>query len=114
MPDATPPAAVAQQLPADRDLAGEMLETSRKFWLVPAKAKPQVAPDCPEAQAQEIVVCAPVKEDGAKYLPGPPLPDSPTTMEEIGQALHVKLGPAEFGSIDRGDGTRALGARIRF
>jgi hypothetical protein len=35
-------------------------------------------------------------------------------MEEIGQALHVKLGPAEFGSIDRGDGTRALGARTRF
>ncbi len=114
MPDAVPPPAVAQPLPADRDRPGEMTEKARQFWLVPAKAKTRAAPDCARAQGQEIVVCAPAMEDGAKYLPGPPLPDPPTTMEEIRQKLDLKIGPADIHpTITRGvEGSAGIGVTV--
>lgn len=37
-----------------------------------------------------------------------------TLRERLGEALHARIGPLEFGSIDTGDGTRAFGARVRF
>lgn len=64
-------------------------------------------PCAPEPSTEpEIVVCA-VAPDG-----DPPL--APNPPQTIGEALNVKAGPLELGSIDRGDGTRAFGARVRF
>lgn len=60
----------------------------------------------------EIVVCAASPEEG-QLEPLPP-PRSQTATEKLGEALNVKVGPLELGSIATGDGTRALGARIRF
>ena len=69
---------------------------------------------CGTATNAEIIVCA-VAEDGAGYLPGtPPVPVSSTATDRIGDAMNIKLGPVELGSIKKGDGSRALGARVRF
>lgn len=61
---------------------------------------------------QEIVVCAAAPGSG-QLQPLPP-PPNPNAMEILAEALSAKVGPVEVGSIDRGDGTRAFGARIRF
>lgn len=60
----------------------------------------------------EIVVCAAALESG-QLRPLPP-PPAPNAMEILAEALSAKVGPVEIGSIDRGDGTRALGLRVRF
>ena len=60
----------------------------------------------------EIVVCA--ATPGERATPVAPPPPSPTAMETLQEALNVKVGPVEIGSIAKGDGTRIFGARIRF
>jgi len=60
----------------------------------------------------EIVVCAVAPDNQASDAKAPP--PSTSAIEKLGEALHVKLGPVELGSIPKGDGTRAFGARVRF
>jgi hypothetical protein len=72
-----------------------------------------VRPCEPEpSTGQEIVVCAAAPGSG-QLQPLPPPPD-PNAMEVLAEALSAKVGPVEIGSIDRGDGTRAFGLRVRF
>ena len=58
----------------------------------------------------QIIVCgrAPNRDSREIMLP------NVTPTEALGDALSTKIGPLELGSIDRGDGTRVFGARIRF
>lgn len=70
-----------------------------------------VPQDCAPATDGEIVVCAPA--EGMPSTPVPP-PLEPTLMERVSEALHLKIGPVELGSVPTGNGTRALGARVRF
>jgi hypothetical protein len=58
----------------------------------------------------EIVVCAESPEGGPNATP----PQIMSPMDMLGEALSAKVGPLELGSIDRGDGSRVFGARIRF
>ena len=71
---------------------------------------PQSCESVPSTE-QEIVVCAAAPNDEQSQAAPPP---SSNLMEQIGEALNVKIGPLELGSIDRGDGTRAFGALVRF
>jgi hypothetical protein len=68
------------------------------------------APD--PSTGDDIVVCAQAPGDGQPQAKAPP--PSPSLNQKIGEALNVKLGPLELGSIDRGDGTYAFGLRMRF
>jgi hypothetical protein len=70
---------------------------------------PQPCPSAPSTD-EEIVVCAEAPADGQPLAPSP----ARSPMEQLGEALDAKIGPVELGSIDRGDGTRAFGLRIRF
>ena len=72
--------------------------------LAPQPCEPEPSTD------DEIVVCA--AGPAAEQASAPPSVPSP--MEQLGAALNAKIGPVELGSIDRGDGTRAFGLRIRF
>jgi|GEM_PF-7116438 len=58
----------------------------------------------------EIIVCARAPNQESSEIPLPNV----TPLETLGEALGTKLGPLELGSYERGDGTRAFGARIRF
>ena len=60
---------------------------------------------------EQIVVCATSSESGQLQ---PLQPPTPNRMEVLAEALSAKIGPVEVGSIDRGDGTRAFGLRVRF
>ena len=72
-----------------------------------------VRPCEPEPSAgEEIVVCA--TSPGSGQLQPLPPPATPNPMEVLAEALNAKIGPVEIGSIDRGDGTRAFGLRVRF
>lgn len=70
----------------------------------PCAAQPTTEP--------EIVVCGVAPGNQASEDKAPPPPTS--AIERLGEALHVKIGPVELGSIPKGDGTRAFGARVRF
>ncbi len=70
----------------------------------PCAAQPTTEP--------EIVVCAVAPDNQASEAKAPPPPKS--AIEKLGEALHVRIGPVELGSIPKGDGTRAFGARVRF
>ncbi|HWK42176.1 MAG TPA: hypothetical protein VNR60_09610 [Croceibacterium sp.] len=70
------------------------------------------AQECPEAKPDEIVVCTAV--DNEKYRVRQTAPPQKTASQEIGEALNMKIGNLEVGSIDKGDGTRFLGLRIKF
>ena len=64
------------------------------------------------SNGDEIVVCA---VGGAEaHMLGEAVPDQPTAMQRLGEALHTQIGPLEIGSIDIGDGARTLGLRTRF
>lgn len=68
-------------------------------------------PCAPEPSTEpEIVVCAAAPDSQQQAAP----PPAPSLTQTIGEALHLRVGPLELGSIDRGDGTRAFGARVRF
>ncbi len=70
-------------------------------------------PCSPEPSTEEeIVVCAAAPTDGRS--PALASPPSPSPMEQLGEALHAKVGPVELGSIAGSDGNRAFGLRIRF
>jgi len=61
---------------------------------------------------EEIVVCA--TAPGSGQLQPLPSPATPNARDVLAEALSAKIGPVEIGSIDRGDGTRAIGLRVRF
>jgi len=71
-----------------------------------------VLPPCaPEPSTEEeIVVCAEAPEGNQRTVP----PPAPSLSEKISDALHVKIGPLELGSIKKRDGTYAFGALVRF
>lgn len=60
----------------------------------------------------EIVVCAQTPAEGEARAGTPP--PSASATEKIGEALKIKVGPIELGSIEQGAGTRAFGAWVRF
>jgi len=73
-----------------------------------------VTPSCEPATGGEIVVCA-AAEGTQRYFPSSTqAPESSTAMDRIGEALRIKVGPIELGSIEQAEGVRALGARVRF
>ena len=61
---------------------------------------------------EEIVVCAALEEPVLGHAAPPP--PQPTLMDKLSAALRTRIGPVELGSIPQGDGTYALGLRIRF
>ena len=80
---------------------------------VDTEARPQpAAVECPQPSGNEIVVCANV--DSNTYRIGVTTAPPKTAIQEVGEALNVRIGDLEIGSIDRGDGTRGWGLRIRF
>ena len=60
------------------------------------------------AADEEIVVCAPAAEGGQ------PAEAASDNHERLSDGLSFRLGPVELGSINRGDGTMALGMRMKF
>ena len=68
--------------------------------------------ECGQPASDEIVVCATVEDEEAPVDAAPPPPK--TAMEQLGDALNVKIGDVEIGSIDNGDGTRSFGLRLKF
>jgi hypothetical protein len=70
-----------------------------------------VSEQCRQSRSDEIVVCG--HRGNPREGLGSSLPDNPTLMDEVGDRLHVRLGPIEIGSLKNGD-SRALGMRIIF
>lgn len=72
-----------------------------------------VRPCGPEpSTGEEILVCAAAPGSGQPQPLSPPV--TPNAMDVLAETLSAIAGPVEVGSIDRGDGTRALGLRVRF
>jgi len=67
--------------------------------------------DCPQPTADEIVVCAEVDND--QYRLGRIEPPA-TARNGLNEALNFRIGNLELGSIDKGDGTRVFGLRLKF
>ncbi len=67
--------------------------------------------DCPQPTADEIVVCAEVDNDQYRLVHVQPPESAP---DGLGEALNFKIGNLEVGSIDRGDGVRVFGLRLKF
>lgn len=107
--DAAPPPAIGEQLPADYQLPSEILERVRNFHVLdnigPKSACAAAGKAAAGADDNVIIVCAPQDP----YLVGVWLPDPPSLMEDMGRALHTRVGPVEIGS-DRG----GLGLKVRF
>lgn len=84
----------------------------------PAEVRPLRiwAGDCGVENGDEIVVCGRLGRDAEaqRYRIGPLLPDPPTAMDELGDALSTSLGPLEIGSIRQPDGTRRFGIGMKF
>lgn len=83
--------------PIDTEGAGEQQDQTRQ--------------ECPQSSEDEIVVCAPVDND--QYRIGS-VSAPPTVMEELDQAVRIKVGGVEFDPDARPDGTIGIGVRIRF
>ena len=106
MPTALPADVATLDPPAAHAGRAEEMIAREERWL--GLRKPIV---CIPAVGNTIVVCAPREPPpytGPAFAPDAPLPD------RVGEKMHAKIGALEVGSIDRGDGTRVLGARIRF
>jgi len=67
--------------------------------------------DCPQPTVNEIVVCAEVDNDQYRLVHVQPPESAP---DGLGEALNLKIGNLEVGSIDRGDGVRVFGLRLKF
>jgi hypothetical protein len=106
MPDAPAPVAAIQEVPPSYRLPAEDL-------MARARASLADEPRCDPSTADAIVVCARVEDEERLRLLTPAVPPVPAT-QRIGEALNFKIGPVEVGSIDAGDGTRAVGVRIKF
>lgn len=68
---------------------------------------------CGTEQSDDIVVCG-RRGAGDRHRPGPLLPDPPTAMDELGDALSTTIGPFRIGSVRQADGTRRLGIGLKF
>ena len=70
-----------------------------------------VRPPCDPAGPNEIVVCG-QREDGQHRLaPLRPLPEGPNLMQQIADALTIRLGPIEIGPA--GPNSNMVGITIR-
>lgn len=89
MPDATPVEPIILPAPAEYAAEGseDLVERAKTFRILPQKR------GCPQSSPDVIVVCAPEDEERYRYRPAGPPP--PTTMEEIGDALRLQVGPVE-------------------
>lgn len=89
MQDAAPVEPITLPAPAEftAERSGDLAERARNFRILPQER------DCPQASAEVIVVCAPEDPEQYRYRPAGPPP--PTAMEELGDTMRLKLGPAE-------------------
>jgi len=108
----------ADRIPIDigYEVAADAAERHQRFYIL-ADGTLSVDPPPPVCETEpstepEIVVCA----QTANPLPSHavPPPPSKSVTEKLSSALRAKIGPVELGSIPQGDGTYALGLRIRF
>lgn len=111
MPDAAPVEPITLPAPADYTVDGDdLVERARTFRVLSQKEA------CPPSSPDVIVVCAP--EDGEKYRYAPAGPPPPTAMEELGEALRLKVGPVEGEVVQmptlHGAPSIGIRARIRF
>lgn len=113
-PDAAPPVIITAAAAAATAATAEPSVTSEEVYgPVDTEARSQpAAVECPQPSGDEILVCA--KVDSNTYRTGVITPPPKTAMQEVGEALNVKNGNIEVGSIDRGDGTRGWGLRLKF
>jgi hypothetical protein len=105
------PIDLGYEVAAEADMPPDQRTTVREdgTLVIDILAPQPCAPD--PSTGDEIVVCAPAQE-GTPPVEAPP-PD-PSITEKVGEALHVRIGPFELGSIGKRDGTRFFGARLRF
>lgn len=112
MQDAAPVEPITLPAPADYrgGAEGDLAERAKTFRILPQER------DCPQSSPDVIVVCAPEDEDRYRYRP--PGPPPPTAMEELKEALRVKIGPVEGDIVQMPTLHRApsigVRARIRF
>jgi hypothetical protein len=108
----------ADRIPIDTgyEVAADAGEQPQRFYIL-ADGTLSVDPPPPVCEAEpstepQIVVCA--QTEG--QLPSHRVPPPPrvSVTERISSALRTRIGPVEVGSIPQGDGTYALGLRIRF
>ncbi|HEX4736235.1 MAG TPA: hypothetical protein VH331_01610 [Allosphingosinicella sp.] len=103
MLQAPPAAIVSPDVPAAFSIADVGKDRPWKITLVSQR--------CGRSHSDEIVVCG--RRDTPRDRLGTPLPDNPTLMDDVGDKLHLRLGPIEIGSLKSGD-SRVLGIRINF
>jgi hypothetical protein len=112
LPDAAPVEPITLPAPADYTVEGrgDLVERARTFRILEQER------ECPQSSEQVIVVCAPEDEERYRYRPAGPPP--PTAMEELDQALHLKIGPVEGDPVQmptlHGAPSVGVRARIRF
>lgn len=112
MPDAAPVEPILLPAPAEFtiDGTGDLSEKAKTFRLLPKER------ECPQSSADVIVVCAP--DDGERYRYRPAGPPPPTTMDELGEALRLNIGPIEGDIVQmptlHGAPSIGVRARIRF
>ena len=109
MPDAAPVEPITLPAPADYTVEGrgDLVERARAFRVLPQEQ------ECAQSSPEVIVVCAPEDEERYRYRPAGPPP--PTAMEEMRDALRVKLGPAEGDIVQMPSlhSAPAIGVRVR-
>ena len=66
---------------------------------------------CTSDRQGEVVVCG---SRESRYRMKDPLPGNPLLIDEVSDALVVRVGPVKLGSFRKSDGTRGFGVAMPF